>query len=111
MITAPLGFSARMRSMFARSARGSICRRSIQTWFVSVIAIRMFPFSFRVAVDAPGRLISMPASFTNEAVTMKKINMMKTTSSMGVKLTSLSGLLRPLFRLMGFSQSEYKSSS
>ena len=50
----------------------------------------MLPRSLRSAVAASGRFTSMPASFTKEAVTMKKISMMNTTSSMGVRLTSVS---------------------
>jgi hypothetical protein len=50
------------------------------------------------AVAAGGRVTSIPASFTKDAVTMKKINMMNTTSSIGVRLTSLSSLSRALRR-------------
>ena len=40
--------------------------------------------SFLTAVAASGRFTSIPASFTNEAVTIKKISMINTTSSIGV---------------------------
>ena len=52
------------------------------------IATRMFAFSFEAAVCALGLFTSMPDSFTNDAVTMKKINMMNTTSSIGVMFIS-----------------------
>jgi len=52
------------------------------------IATRILPRSLRCAVSALGRLTSMPASLTKDVVTMKKINMMNTMSSMGVMLIS-----------------------
>ncbi len=50
----------------------------------------MFPFFTVSAVLALGRLISTPDSLTNEVVTMKKISMMNTMSSMGVKSIAAS---------------------
>ena len=58
--------------------------------FESLIATKILARFFCTAVAASGRLTSMPDSFTNEAVTMKKINMIKTTSSIGVMSIALS---------------------
>ena len=50
--------------------------------------------------DFVGRLTSIEISLTNEVVTMKKINMMKTISSIGVILISLSSRLFLNLRLI-----------
>ena len=42
------------------------------------------------AVEAEGRLICTPVSLTNDVVTIKNINIMNTTSNMGVMLISAS---------------------
>ena len=74
--------------MWACSELASTARRSIQIWPDAVIAIRMLPLSLGSAVCAGGRRTSTPASFTKDAVTMKKINMMNTTSNIGVRSIS-----------------------
>ena len=56
----------------------------IQTSSSSVMPIRMEPWLCITAVSAFGRSISTPDSLTKEAVTMKKISMMKTMSIRGV---------------------------
>jgi hypothetical protein len=48
----------------------------------------MAAFSWVSAVSESGLLISSPGSLMKLAVTMKNISMMKTTSSIGVKLIS-----------------------
>ena len=57
------------------------------------MAMRMLAFGFLIAVGASGLFTSTPASFTKDAVTMKKISMMNTTSSIGVMLISCSSSL------------------
>ena len=88
--TALSGFSARSRSMLARTAPTSTTRLSTQTWPFSRTATMMFPFFTVSAVLALGRFISTPDSLTNEVVTMKKISMMNTMSSMGVRSMAAS---------------------
>jgi len=71
------------------TARTSTERFSIQISLSAVIPIRIFPCSLRTAVLAAGRLTSTPDSFMKEAVTTKKISMMKTMSNIGVMLNSV----------------------
>ena len=52
------------------------------------MATKTLTVGFCIPVSASGRETSMPACLMKVAVTMKKISMMNTTSSMGVKLMS-----------------------
>ena len=54
------------------------------------MAIKIAAFSCISDVSESGLFTSKPGSLMKLAVTMKKISMMKTTSSIGVKLISLS---------------------
>src|SRR5690625_4210662 len=74
--------------MTDRTERLSTRRPSIQISLVPLTATRMLALSLRSAVEASGRFTSMPASLTKDAVTMKKISMMKTTSNIGVRSIS-----------------------
>src|SRR6056297_306898 len=91
MITAELsGFSVRASSTIWRIWFSSTSRLLIQMSPVWSTPIRMLPRGRASAVSASGRLGSMPVSFTKEVVTMKKISMMNTMSSIGVMLISVS---------------------
>src|SRR5688572_4896883 len=87
--------------MLARTALTSTMRLSIQIEPSESIATKIEALSFRSAVTAPGLFTSMPASFTNDAVTMKKISMMNDMSMIGVRSMLASSsvaalLLRPI---------------
>src|SRR5690606_27292930 len=86
----PSGFSDRSRSISARTAVISTGEPSIQISLFGVIATKILAASGVNAVDASGLVTSTPGSLTNTAVTMKKMSMMNTTSSIGVRLISLS---------------------
>ena len=62
---------------------------SLEEFFIIFIGFAR-RFSFFTACGASGRFTSRPDSFTNEAVTMKKMSMMNTTSSIGVRFISAS---------------------
>src|SRR6056297_4175155 len=95
MITAELsGFSVRASSTIWRIWFSSTSRLLIQMSPVWSTPIRMLPRGRASAVSASGRLGSMPVSFTKEVVTMKKISMMNTMSSIGVMLISASSSCR-----------------
>src|SRR5690606_26430306 len=111
MITLALGISARKRSMLERTARPSTRRSpsfSInQIWLSAEIRTRMLgsASSGGGLLFGSGTLGLIPTSFTKEAVTIKKINIMNTTSSIGVRSISLlSSPARFFFlRLTGYS--------
>ena len=90
MTTLPSGFSARARSTICRTSRNSICRLAIQISLFGRMPMRMVPFCRASACSAMGLMIVAPVSLVNDVVTMKKISMMKTMSSIGVMLISAS---------------------
>src|SRR5690606_9417504 len=57
---------------------------SIQISPLSFTAIRILARGLDMDVLASGRFTSIPVSFTNDAVTMKKMSIINTTSSIGV---------------------------
>ncbi len=90
MMTAAPGLSAKPRSMLARTARLSTWRFSIQIWLLAAMPTWMLEASVGAAVSALGRVTSTPDSLTKVEVTMKKMSMMNTTSSIGVRSMGLS---------------------
>src|SRR4051812_49429855 len=81
------GFTALIRSTFARTARTSTARLSTQTSPLSRIWIWMVLFSwFSGGVSKlVGRFTWRPDSLTNTAVMMKKIRRLTTKSSIGAR--------------------------
>ena len=90
MTTEPCGLSARSFTTFAFTCLASILLPSIQISPDAPMAINIAAFSCVSDVSDSGLLISRPGSLIKFAVTIKKISMMKTTSSMGVILISAS---------------------
>src|SRR5690554_6514096 len=74
--------------MLARTARASTRRFSIQVWLSAWILTRMLVASLGSDLESSGRLTSRPASLMKDATKMKKMSMMNTTSSMGVRSIS-----------------------
>ena len=89
--TLACGFNARFDSIFALTASSAISLSCIYICPLSNIRTEMTSdFFCSFMGDLVGRFTSIEISLTNEVVTMKKISMMKTISSMGVILISLS---------------------
>ena len=87
-MTGASGFSACKRSMFARTERRSTSRFAmIMRSRLEIFTTMLFLSGSTVlGLSSSGWFTSKPTSLTKVAVTMKKINMMNTTSSIGVRV-------------------------
>ena len=75
-----------------RTSLNSIRRFFIHISSFDLIPMRMVPLRSETACSAIGLAMVAPVSFVKDVVTIKKISMMKTISSMGVILISASSV-------------------